>query len=138
MKTTTNPEDGIILRIIIWASSLAMGVGAASLEALRPHCTFEFSATTPVAFAVGMAGLWSYWMLIFNPRTGALWRRLRVMATALVALAGFTGFLYPVRFIAPEKYPELAIGLAAAVTALSVLTTLLLGCKRLFEEENAA
>ena len=137
MKTQAdNLRD--LRQIIIWGSSVAVGAAAASLEALRPHYVFEFSARTVVAFAVGMGVLWVYWQILFNESNTPGWRVLRRVATAVVGIGGLTAFLYPLRYIAATRYPDLATGLFAAIFALSGVAILLLLCRRMFEDDDQA
>jgi hypothetical protein len=137
MKTQAdNLRD--LRQIIIYGSSLGSGAAAASLEALRPHCTFEFSARTVLAFAVGMGVLWVYWRILFSPRDSRGWRVLRGFATGVVGIGGLAAFLYPLRYIAATRYPDLATGLFAAVFALSGVAIMLLLCRRLFEDGDNA
>jgi hypothetical protein len=123
-------------QIIIYGSSLGVGAAAASLEALRPHYIFEFSARTVFAFALGMGVLWAYWQIVFSPRDTRGWRIFRNLATIGVIAGGLLAFLYPLRYIAPSRYPELATGLCAAIFALSGVAIMLLLCRRFFEDEE--
>jgi hypothetical protein len=139
MKTQAdNRRD--LRQIIIYGSSLALGAAAASLEALRPHYEFVFSTRTGLAFFLGAGVLWGYWQILFHPDNRRHWRLVRGLATAVVGVGGLAAFLYPLRYVAASRYPELATGLFAAVFALSGVAIMLLLCRRLFEgdPENEA
>src|SRR6266566_1501435 len=121
-------------RIMVLSSSVACGFAAASLEALQPDFSFHVSGKTPVAFAVGAALVWIYWRIIFSASKAPRQNRLRFTASALLILAGVAGFLYPLRFIAPNNYADVLIGLAIAFGVLSGVAGLLLYCKRFLDE----
>jgi len=132
---TTDKNDRDIRRIMVLGSSLAAGFVAATLQALRPHMRFDVSRWTLVAFALGMAGLWAYWMLILH-RSVPGWRLLSIFATALVAAGGAWSFLYPVKFVNPAAFKDLATGLILAICALSSVAGLLLLCKRFLDRDE--
>ncbi|MDB6027779.1 MAG: hypothetical protein JWM68_4002 [Verrucomicrobiales bacterium] len=118
---------------MIYGSAFGTGVAMATIQSLRPDFSFQISFSTLVAFVLGTVGLIAYWKLIFSPRPS---RRLRSVATFIVAVVGILCFLYPIRFIAPNKWPELAEGLFRAVFALSAGAALLLSCKRFFDADE--
>lgn len=130
---TDNSRD--LRQIIIYGSSVGVGAAAASLEALRPHYLFEFSGRTLIAFVLGAAVLWVYWQIVFSEREGRAWQLFRRLATFGIIAGGLVAFLYPLRYIAPTRYPELATGLCAAIFALSGVAIMLLLCRRFFEDE---
>jgi cytochrome c biogenesis protein CcdA len=135
MDQTRSTQDRDLRRIMIYGSSVGTGIAAASLEALKPNFAFVVSPST---FAVGLlvtAGFVGYWKLMFAAKQGRAWNWLRVATTAIVAALGITGFLYPVRFVAPDRFPELAGGLARAAIGLAFGAAMLLACKRFFDAD---
>src|ERR1700733_13166834 len=101
-----------ILRIITFGSALTWGGIMASLQALTPApagFSFHVSWLTVAAFIGGTAAVYFFWRLI---------------AEALLILSGVAAFLYPLRFVPKSKLPEISIGLAFAVAALSIVAAL--------------
>jgi hypothetical protein len=126
---------------MIWGSSLVAGFGTASLQALQPGLSFQISIKTFVAFAIGAGVLAVCWRVIVNPSTERSQKVRRFAVSALLAVAGLAGLLYPLRFVAPAQFRPLCIGIAMALCALSGVAILLLMCKRIFdadERNNAA
>jgi hypothetical protein len=121
---------------MILGSSLALGFGTASLEALQRDFSFRISAKTLVAFVLGATLLYIYWRILLNPSKAPRQKRLRVAASIALFIGGVVGFLYPLRFIAPNNYREVAAGLLAAFAGLSVVATLLLFCKRFLDKDS--
>jgi len=120
---------------MLFGSSLAGGFAAASLQALQPNFSFRVSAKTLVAFGLGFLVLYCYWRILFHPSVSSGQKRLRMGASALLAIIGLTGFLYPLRFIAPNNHGEVAAGLVIACLALAVVIALLLMCKRFLDAD---
>jgi hypothetical protein len=136
MKTFDDFQSAL-RRIVVVGTSLAAGGMAASLEALRPDFSFHLSLQTAAVFALAALALRVYWWIIFHPLKTSRQNFLRMTATGLLAAAGVAAFLYPARFVASSRYPDLAVGLLAAVCALSGVAALLFACKRFFEGEPA-
>jgi len=122
--------------IMVLGSSLAAGFAVGSLEALQPNFSFKVSAKTVIAFALGAAMVWIYWTILLNPSKTPRQNRLRWVASAVLFLAGVAGFLYPLRFIAPNNYPDVILGLGAALCGISVIAVLLLACKRFLDRDS--
>ena len=123
-------------QIMVLGSALAAGFAVGSLEALQPDFSFKISAKTVIAFALGAAVLGIYWSILLNPSKTPRRNRLRWMASAALFLAGVAGFLYPLRFIAPNNYPDVIIGLGAALCGIGVVAVLLLACKRFLDRDS--
>jgi len=105
-------------RIASFATALALGCAAASMQSLHWNASklsFQISLGTFVAFAVGAGVALIFWKTatssVSSARKGSLW----------LALIGVAVFLYPLRFVPPEKLPDIAIGLTLAVAALSTI-----------------
>jgi hypothetical protein len=122
-------------KIVVGSTALGLGFLAAAIEAVGRDVggfTFQASAGTFVAFALGMAAGLYFWKVAVR----SLWA---VRAgSALLVLAGFGGFLYPLRFVPNDKMAEIGIGLGFAVCALSCGAFMLWRMKRFFDEDDAA
>jgi hypothetical protein len=124
-----------LFRIVLGSTALALGCMAATLQALQRGAsgfTFQASLGTLAAFAVGMAAGLLYWKLA----AGSL-RAVR-LGTAFLLLAGVGGFLYPLRFVRADKMSDIAVGLAIATCAVSLVALLLWKMKRFFDADAAA
>ena len=70
---------------------------------------------------IGAAAGWFLWVLIgrleANPSVAA--RRGLVVYCVLLSLGGLAVFAYPFRFVPPEKFRDVLIGLVAALIVLS-------------------
>jgi hypothetical protein len=122
-------------KIVLGSTALALGCMAAALQSLQRGAsgfTFHVSLGTFAACALGMAAGLLYWKLA----AGTLWA-VR-LGTAFLLLAGVGGFLYPLRFVRADKMSEIAIGLAFATCAISMVALLLWKLKGFFDADAAA
>ena len=118
-----NPESEpkssrVFFKIASISTALGFGCAAASTASLRSSpvgFSFQISAATFVAFAVGAAVAMIYWKLVASNSKAA--RR----ASFLIALAGVGLFLYPLRFVPASNLRDLTIGLILATIALSTV-----------------
>jgi hypothetical protein len=135
-----NGEDPGLLRIMVIGTTLGCAAMAASLEALHARTSgfyFVISWRTGGVF-IGAAALalWGWKVMLDESNTpGKRWARRGAM-TVLFASA-VAAFLYPLRFVPKSKLPEIAIGLAMAVCALSIVGYLLLRARRFLESDEA-
>jgi nitrogen fixation-related uncharacterized protein len=133
---TAEPESRIerdLFRVASLSSALAFGCMAAVVQSLKSSDTgigFHISTGTFVAFAAGAIVALVYWRLAV--RNGRAARR----ASWILGLASLGVFIYSFRFIAPEKQAQTAIGLALALTAISVVVFFLWGIKRYFDADE--
>ena len=105
---TKNERD--VMRIMIWGTAVAFGFLAATLQALRPKpagFTFQISALTILAFAVGVGIVLGFWKIILNRSGSSRQKSLRFWAEVLLLCFGMGAFLYPLRFVPSEKLPEM-------------------------------
>ncbi|MFN7137871.1 MAG: hypothetical protein ACK4UN_00875 [Limisphaerales bacterium] len=127
-----NETDNQAMKIIIQAgTALPAGFLAASLQAWRPE-GFVFSVATLIVFVLAAAVMIGYWRLIFSSLRSA-WK---VLGTVLVGGLGIFGFLYPIRFVAPNKYPEITTGLITALVALSGVAAFMYCCRLIFHDDS--
>jgi hypothetical protein len=127
--------------IFTLSTALAFGCMVATLESLRPDSagfSFEPSYKTLIAFAAGGAIAFPLWRLILNgTRLGQ--RNLSLATGAMVVgmlILGVGAFLYPLRFVPRDKWPEIRTGLLTAVCALSGVACLLWGVKRFVDTDE--
>jgi hypothetical protein len=146
MRDTLNPSQTYVIpqpegdlsraffKIVVGSTALGLGCMAAAMEALRQDVggfSFQVSAGTFMAFAVGLAAALLYWKMA--ARSLAAVR----VSSVILSLAGVGGFLYPLRFVPADKMTEIAIGLGAATCAISIGAFLLWRLKRFFDAESA-
>jgi hypothetical protein len=127
--------------IFTLSTAIAFGCMLATLEALRPDSDgfhFEVSYKTLIAFFAGGAIAFPVWRLILNgTRLGQ--RNLNFATGAMVVLLlilGVGAFLYPLRYVPRDKWPEIRTGLITAVCALSCVAGLLWGVKRFVDSDE--
>jgi peptidoglycan/LPS O-acetylase OafA/YrhL len=120
-------------RIASLGTAIGFGCAAASTESLRSSpagFSFQITAGTFVAFAIGAAIAIFYWRLVVHNSPAV--RR----SSVLLALGGVGLFLYPLRFMPSRNLPELAIGLVSATLALSLVAFLLWKVKRFLDSDE--
>jgi hypothetical protein len=115
------------------STAIGFGCGVGSLQSLHwgpAGLMFQVSAGTFVAFAIGAAVGLLYWRAVTSgarsARNGSKW----------LLLGGVALFFYPLRFVPAEKLPDIAIGLALAVTALSTVACMLWQVKRFLDHDT--
>lgn len=127
--------------IFTFSTALAFGCMLASLESLRPDSAgfhFEPSYKTLIAFVAGAAIAFPLWRLILNGTR--LGQRNLSLATGLMVVVllvlGVGAFLYPLRYVPRDKWPEIRTGLITAACALSGVACLLWGVKRFVDSDE--
>lgn len=103
------------------ASLAAVEVGAGGKLVLRWH--WAIGPMVVLGLVIGV----SFWRLVFRSaahETNLNHRRLKQAAVGLAAMA-ITSFLYPLRFVRPDRRNEVLIGLALAFVVLSFVGWLL-------------
>lgn len=141
ISNNDSPNQRRLYPIFTISTALAFGCMLATLEALRPDAagfSFDVSYKTILAFIAGAAIVFPIWRVVLNgSRFGK--RNIRFVIgseIALLALVGVGAFLYPLRFVPREKWPEIRVGLLTAVVALSCVGGLLIGVKRLLDSDE--
>ncbi len=117
-------------RIASFSTALALGCAAATVYSVKlgsAGITIELSWGTLVAFAAAAGVGVYYWRLIEKGRRSARW------LDAVMILLGLALFLYPVRFVAPEKKVDVAVGLVLAMIFLGTAGWLIWRCMRFFD-----
>ncbi|MSU34629.1 MAG: hypothetical protein EXS36_05880 [Pedosphaera sp.] len=97
------------------ASLAAVEVGAGGKLVLRWHWAIAPLVILGLVIGVG------FWRLVFRSaahETNLSHRRLRQAAAGLAGMA-ITSFLYPLRFVQPDRRNEVLIGLVLAIVVLS-------------------
>lgn len=118
---TSQPEPKSsrdFLKIAGISTAIGLGCAAASTESLRSSpvgFSFQMTAGTFVAFAVGAAIGYFYWKLVAKGTAAAR------IGSLLLGLAGVGLFLYPLRFVPSGTLPDLIIGLFIAAGALGTV-----------------
>ena len=123
----------VFFKIASLGTALGLGAAAASTASLRSSAvgfSFQLSAGTFVAFAIGAAIALIYWKLVASNSKAA--RR----GSILLALAGVGLFLYPLRFVPAGNLHDLIIGLILATCALSIAGFLLWRVKRFLDMDS--
>ena len=136
-KPAKNERD--IFLIMKFGTALGFGCAAASLQALRASPTgfsFHVSSLALLAFMVGAAAVFACWKIILNRSANHRQKTLRFGVGLGLLLLGVGAFLYPLRFVPRDKFPDLFIGLVTAVCALSIGAGILLLISRFFESDE--
>ena len=130
--------------IMIGSSALGLGCLLASLTVLdlgHGGIEFHWSNLALIAFPAGAALAAGYWILVFRLGSAdetASTRRKLYSASAFMLLLAFAAFLYPLRFVTPEKRNDVLIGLGTAVVALSCVGYMIRTVVRMLEDEDDA
>ena len=126
MSDDSKPSSGSssFFRLAGAGTALAFGVMVASLFSLQhgpSGFSFRLNAWVVIAFVLAASAGWYYWKLVARmaaEKSPNLRKKFIVFSIGLVLL-GVIGFLYPLKFIPPEKRKDVFIGLALAVGVLS-------------------
>ncbi|MEI6356943.1 MAG: hypothetical protein WCP53_07560 [Verrucomicrobiota bacterium] len=130
--------------VIIGSSAFGAGMLLASLTGLEQGASgleFHVRLLSVPAFIVGSVVASAYWWLVFHLGAGKDDRSARRQlhaASGLILLLALAVFMYPLRFVTPEKRDDVLIGLAIAVGALSCVGFMIRTVVRMLEEEDAA
>jgi len=101
-------------------ASLAFGAMVASLFALKPVAdgfSFELNLAAVFSFVAAAIFGWFYWRMIARmavEKAPELRRKKFVAFSIGLLLVGIVSFLYPLKFIPPEKRKDVLVGLILA------------------------
>lgn len=110
-----------LFRIAGAGASLAFGAMVATLFALEPTpagLMFVLNASAVVAFVIAAFFAWMYWRMVERmalEKVPASRKKKFIVFSIGLVLVGIVSFLYPMKFIPPEKRRDVFIGLALAV-----------------------
>ena len=133
------PGERVLLRVMIFGTTLGCAGMAASLEALHAGATgFYFVLswrTGAILICAGALTLW-VWKIVLNEDDTPRQRFARRVVKGLLLASAGAAFLYPLRFVPKSKLPEIAIGLGFAACALSIVAYLLLRARKFLESDE--
>ncbi len=114
------------------SSALGAGCVIASLTIVRrgpAGLDFSWSNWAIPAFGLGALIAIGFWRLVFRlgSRGGdeVASRRKLLVASVGLMLVAFGAFVYPLRFVAPERRQDVLIGLGVAIVVLSAVGLLI-------------
>lgn len=118
--------------VMVGSSALGAGCLIASLPMVQSGpggIDFRWSYWALPAFALGAVMAIGFWQLIFrlarHRGDEAASRRKLYAASAGLMLVAFGAFIYPLRFVVPERRTDVLIGLGMAIIALSAVGLLI-------------
>ena len=145
LATADTLERSAALRwVIIGSSAFGAGMLFASLTGLEQGAAgleFHVRLLSVPAFIVGSVVASAYWWLVFHLGAGKDDRSARRQlhaASGLILLLALAIFMYPLRFVTPEKRGDVLIGLAIAVGALSCVGFMIATVVGMLAQEDAA
>ncbi len=129
---------------MVGSSALGSGCLIASLPIVQSGpggIDFRWSNWAVPAFVLGAAIAIGFWQLIFRlaGRRGdeAASRRKLYAASAGLMLVALGAFIYPLRFVVPDRRTDVLIGLGMAVIVLSAVGMLIRTVVKWLESEAA-
>jgi hypothetical protein len=118
--------------VMVGSSALGAGCLIASLPMVQSGPSgidFRWNYWAIPAFALGAVMAVGFWQLIFRLAVQrgdeAASRRKLYAASAGLMLVAFGAFIYPLRFVVPERRTDVLIGLGMAIIALSAVGMLI-------------
>jgi MFS family permease len=141
----TEPLDRSVAFKAVMVGSSALGAGAllASLTVVNVGPSgfeFHWNNWAIAAFVIGAVLAGGFWLLVFrlSARGGNEKKKHRrlMLLSGFLLLVAFGLFLYPLRFVTPERRNDVLIGLGVAVAVLSVVGFLLRTVVKWLEEES--
>ncbi len=124
LKVSNDESKNGLFRVAGIGASLAFGAMVASLFALNIAAdgfSFELNAGAVIAFIVAALFGWFYWRMIARlavDKAPELRRKKFIAFSAGLLLVGVVSFLYPLKFIPPEKRTDVFVGLALAALCI--------------------
>lgn len=130
--------------IMIGSSALGMGCLLASLTVLdlgKGGIEFHWSNYALLAFPAGALLAAGYWLLVFrlgDQDQTTSGRRVLFGSSIFMLVFAVAVFMYPLRFITPEKRSDVLIGLTVAIGALSCVGYMIRTVVKMLEDEDDA
>jgi len=139
------PDDNgtkVLFRIAGVGTALAFGVMVASLFAVRSTqsgLTFEITAPVVIAFLIAAIVAWFYWRMVVrlasSQEPNKQRKRFALFSVAMVVV-GILTFLYPIKFIPPEKRGDVMIGLSLAIGCIAGVAFVMSRVRRFLEADQ--
>ena len=125
MKATSSTASSGLFRFAGLGASVAFGAMVGSLFAVKATpegLGFELNVATVLAFLAAGTFAWFYWRMVARLAADKApqhrGRKFVVFSIGLI-LVGVVSFLYPLKFIAPEKRWDVFVGLTLAFCAIT-------------------
>jgi hypothetical protein len=141
MKGQAPTGSSGLFRIAGLGASLAFGAMVGSLFAVKASpggLTFELNAAAVVAFVVAGSFAWLYWRMVARMAADKApqQRRKKFIVFSLgLLLVGVVSFLYPLKFIPPEKRWDVFVGLSLAVLCIGGVAVVMWKVKRFLDAD---
>lgn len=141
MSPTEKSNTSALFNIASYGAALAFGVMVATLFALErtPNgLSFKLNAGAIISFLVAAPVAWFYWRLIARMATERApeQRRKKFIVFSIgLLLIGIMAFLYPLKFVPPEKRKDVFIGLALAFGCIGGVGLVMLKVRRFLEAD---
>lgn len=141
MNTSQKSSSSALFHIAGAASALAFGVMMATLFAVERTSSglvFRLNALAVIAFLVAAPVAWFYWRLIARMATENAPEQRRkkfVTFSAGLLFIGLLAFLYPLKFVPPEKRADVFVGLALAFMCIGGVGFVMLKVRKFLEAD---
>jgi cytochrome bd-type quinol oxidase subunit 2 len=141
MSPTEKSNTSALFSIASYGAALAFGVMVATLFALErtPHgLSFKLNAAAIISFLVAAPVTFFYWRLIARMATERApeQRRKKFIVFSIgLLLVGVMAFLYPLKFVPPEKRKDVFIGLALAFGCIGGVGLVMLKVRKFLEAD---
>jgi hypothetical protein len=139
------PQDNstrTLFRIAGLGTALAFGAMVGSLFAVRsmPNgLTFDITPAVIIAFFVAAVIAWFYWRMVARLAGSSapeLQRKRFVLFSIAMVVVGILSFLYPIKFIPPEKRRDVTIGLTLAIACITGVGVVMWRVRKFLEADQ--
>jgi hypothetical protein len=119
--------------------ALVMGSAACVGPAGTQGLAFHWHWSALILGAVGLVAGWHLWSLIWRVEADPKGKPRRRLSRYCVALGigAVLVFAYPFRFVAPDKFRDVLLGLAAAIAVLSLIGWMIIQLVKGFSEDQS-
>jgi cytochrome bd-type quinol oxidase subunit 2 len=141
MSPAEKSNTSALFNIASYGAALAFGVMVATLFALErtPHgLSFKLNAAAVISFLVAAPVTFFYWRLIARMATERAPEQRRkkfIVFSVGLLLIGVMAFLYPLKFVPPEKRKDVFIGLALAFGCIGGVGLVMLKVRKFLEAD---